>query len=89
MFLDSNAAINPISRRNGEYICRMCGKIEMLADYVGMDDDIAWAVVYQDWQEAIRLPPGMDWGVSKWPTGGMQKWFDELNDHIAILEGNF
>lgn len=89
MFLDIRKGVNPTSRRNGETICRMCGKIEALADYMGIDDDLAWAPVYQDWQEAIRLPPGILWGVSNWPTGGMQEWFDELNDHIAVLEGKF
>lgn len=90
MFLDKNNALNSVSRRNGEHICRMCGKIEMLADYTGLsDEDHAWAAVYQDWQEAIRLPPGIFWGATNWPTGGMQDWFDELNAHIAVLEGNF
>lgn len=79
MWLDPSPAKNPVSRRNGEYICQVCAKTEFLADYLEFEsDDMARTVVDQDRQEAMRLPPGTTWGVSRWPTGGLDEFFAEM-----------
>lgn len=76
-WLDKDSTLNATSRRNGEYICRTCGKTEAMADYLGLSDEMARTVVDQDREEALRLPPGIFWGSSKWPTGGWKEHYAE------------
>lgn len=48
-------------RRRGFKICRLCSKAEDIADRdLGLDDGMAQIAVRNEFQEAIRLPKGMN-----------------------------
>lgn len=78
-------AMNPLSHRRGMgYICRRCGKMEFLMGYMGIDESMAYPPTLQDWAEAIRLPPGLMWGVTRYPTGGYEEW-EAISGKLSIL----
>lgn len=66
--------MNPLSRRDNTYICKACGVAEALADWLDLSDMAARIVVETNRQEAMRLPEGLTWGTSNWPTGGYHDW---------------
>ncbi len=82
-YLHPDVARNPMSRRDGQYICHDCQKAEVIADVLmpGPEhgrsyteqlstDNMMRTVVYSDRCEGRRLPPGIPWGPSQTITTG-------------------
>jgi len=69
-------AIDALSSRKPQKICKRCEKVEGLMRYMEWEIDLALAPAYQDWAEAIRLPEGVLWGQTRYPTGGWDAWVD-------------
>ena len=67
-------ARDAMSKHRKEKVCARCAKMEFIQAYMGITVSQAYPVVYTDWAEAIRLPEGLFWGVTKYPTGGYDVW---------------
>lgn len=79
---------NSLSRHDNEtYICNLCGGAEAMMDYMNRDGsngtkmtfDMARIAVENDYQEAVRLPPGMYWGSFYPQATGPEEENDDEN----------
>lgn len=67
-------------------ICQACAKTESMAAYVGLTEKMIRVAVEQDRQEALRLPPGIFWGNTRWPTGGLDEYLQDCEDSGLFLD---
>lgn len=79
--LEVEPAMNALSRYGHGYVCHDCGIAEALCGIIGWDAkdstffEMARRGVYQDRQEALRLPAGSTWGCYlALATGGLERW---------------
>lgn len=93
-WLDENPARNAVSRRIPNLrICKFCQRAETLMALSSCSFDQARIAVYNDWQEAMRLPPGMVAnptlvvGPFSWPSGQLAEWHAELARRQMALAG--
>lgn len=78
-------ALDALSYREPQNICQRCQRMENLMRYMDWTIDLALAPAYQDWAEAIRLPEGVPWGTTRYPTGGYDKWVEWSTRLEAVL----
>jgi hypothetical protein len=73
---DENPLTYGLSRREPVKVCTICTKSEALSDMQGsmLTDEQARIAIGNDHQEAIRLPPGLSYGIFGIATGGFDEW---------------
>lgn len=68
-------ALDALSVRSAQKICRRCEQMETIMRLAGFGEDLALAPAITDWQEAIRLPGTGRWGsCGGYPMGGLDEW---------------